>query len=390
MTLGTVPFGGSHGFEKAASVDVKGARRLLDIAFEAGVNLVDTADLYSHGQAEEITAKALGDKRQDIILATKGRSPLGDDPNASGASRYHLIRAVEASLKRLGTDHIDLYQIHNWDGVTPVEETLEALHHLVTSGKVRYWGTSNYTGWQMMKTLGKAELHGLTKPISQQIYYTPESREAEYELMPLALDQNLGSLIWGPLGEGFLTGKVRRGQPTPPDTRQGNGWPEPYVHDMERAYDIIETLIAIGEAHDCSPARVCLAWLKDRPGVTSLIVGAQQAKRSARQSRRRRADAERGRTAPAGAADAPRPALSLLASGRGRHGSPRPGREAVSRWLRRDHQAPQRRSRGGCLTSLIRHGKAQKRVASQAKTGRLPGEGAPSFVTRPAPGPYRT
>ncbi|WIX34406.1 aldo/keto reductase [Salinicola sp. JS01] len=275
LTLGTVPFGGSHGFEKAASVDVKGARRLLDIAFEAGVNLVDTADLYSHGQAEEITAKALGDKRQDIILATKGRSPLGDDPNASGASRYHLIRAVEASLKRLGTDHIDLYQIHNWDGVTPVEETLEALHHLVTSGKVRYWGTSNYTGWQMMKTLGKAELHGLTKPISQQIYYTPESREAEYELMPLAMDQNLGSLIWGPLGEGFLTGKVRRGQPTPPDTRQGNGWPEPYVHDMERAYDIIETLIAIGEAHDCSPARVCLAWLKDRPGVTSLIVGAR-------------------------------------------------------------------------------------------------------------------
>ncbi|WP_245391856.1 aldo/keto reductase [Salinicola aestuarinus] len=275
LTLGTVPFGGSNGFEKAASVDVKGAKRQLDIAVEAGVNLIDTADLYSLGQAEEIVGKALGRKRGDIILASKGRSPLGDDPNASGASRYHLIRAVEASLKRLGTDHIDLYQIHNWDGVTPIEETLEAMHQLVTSGKIRYWGTSNYTGWQMMKTLGKAELHHLVKPVSQQIYYTPEAREAEYELMPLALDQNVGSLIWGPLGEGFLTGKVRRGQATPPETRQGNGWPEPYVHDMERAYDIIEALIAIGEAHDCSPARVCLAWLKDRPGVTSLIIGAR-------------------------------------------------------------------------------------------------------------------
>lgn len=275
LTLGTVPFGGANGFEKAASVDTKGAKKLLDIAFDAGVNLVDTADLYSLGLAEEITGKALGSKRDDIILATKGRSPLGDDPNATGASRYHLIRAVEASLKRLGTDHIDLYQLHNWDGVTPIEETLEAMHHLVASGKVRYWGTSNYTGWQMMKTLGKAETHGMIKPISQQIYYTPESREAEYELMPLALDQNVGSLIWGPLGEGFLTGKVRRGQKTPPDTRQGNGWPEPYIHDMERAYDIIEALAAIGEAHGCSIPRVCLAWLKDRPGVTSLIVGAR-------------------------------------------------------------------------------------------------------------------
>nr|WP_298414206.1 aldo/keto reductase [uncultured Halomonas sp.] len=275
MALGTAPFGGANGFEDVGNVGVDDARKLLDIAFEAGVNVVDTADLYSLGVSEEVTGKALGNKRNDIILASKGRSPLGDDPNASGASRYHLIRAVEASLKRLGTDHIDLYQLHNWDGVTPIEETLEAMHHLVTSGKIRYYGTSNYSGWQMMKMLGKAETHRFIKPVSQQIYYTPESREAEYELLPLALDQNIGSLIWGPMGEGFLTGKVRRGQETPSNTRQGEGWPEPYVHDMERAYDIIEELFAIGEAHDCSPARVCLAWLMDRPGVTSLIVGAR-------------------------------------------------------------------------------------------------------------------
>ncbi|WP_110647208.1 aldo/keto reductase [Salinicola peritrichatus] len=275
LTLGTLTFGGANGFEKTGKVDVDGAKRQFDIAFEAGINMIDTADLYAMGLAEEITGKALGDKRNDIVLATKGRSPMGDDPNATGASRFYLIHAVEASLKRLGTDHIDLYQLHNWDGVTPVEETLEAMHHLVTSGKVRYWGTSNYTGWQMMKMLGKAEAHGMIKPVSQQIYYTPESREAEYELMPLALDQNIGSLIWGPMGEGLLTGKVRRGQKTPPDTRQGDGWPEPYIHDMERAYDVIEELVAIGEAHGCSPARVCLAWLKDRPGVTSLIIGAR-------------------------------------------------------------------------------------------------------------------
>lgn len=275
IALGTVPFGGSGGFEKAASVDLKGAQRQIDLAFEAGVNLVDTADLYSMGEAEEIVGKALGDKRDEMILASKARSPLGDNPNHSGFSRYHLIRACEASLKRLNTDHIDLYQIHNWDGVTPVEEMLYALDHLVQSGKIRYYGTSNFTGWQMMKTIGKAELHNLVSPISQQIYYTPESREAEYELMPLAIDQNIGTLVWAPLGEGLFNGKVRRGQKAPEGTRQGNGWPEPYVHDMERAYAIIELLAEIGEAHNASIPRTCLAWLKDRPGVTSLLVGAR-------------------------------------------------------------------------------------------------------------------
>ncbi|WP_106478307.1 aldo/keto reductase [Phytohalomonas tamaricis] len=275
MTLGTLTFGGRDGFEKCGEVEVDQARRMFDLAADYGVNTIDTADLYSTGLAEEVVGKALGDKRNDFILASKARSPMGEGLNESGASRYHLIRACEASLKRLNTDHIDLYQIHNWDGVTPIDETLAALDHLVQSGKVRYVGTSNYSGWQMMKTLGRAEMNRLIKPISQQIYYTPESREAEYELLPLAIDQNVGTLIWGPMGEGLLTGQVRRGQETSANHRQGSGWPEPYVHNKERAYDLIDLLVEIGEAHGVSAARVCLAWLHNRPGVTSLIVGAR-------------------------------------------------------------------------------------------------------------------
>jgi aryl-alcohol dehydrogenase-like predicted oxidoreductase len=182
IVLGTVPFGGRGEFAKCGAVDVSTARRMFEIAFEAGVNMVDSADFYSHGLAEEIVGKALGERRNEIFVASKGRTPVDKNPNNSGSSRSHLIRACEASLKRLGTDHLDLYQLHNWDGLTPIEESLEALTHLVTSGKIRYFGTSNFTAWQMMKTLGKAELKGFQKPITQQIYYTPESREAEYEL----------------------------------------------------------------------------------------------------------------------------------------------------------------------------------------------------------------
>ncbi|AIX74334.1 MAG: aldo/keto reductase [Mixta calida] len=275
LTMGTLTFGGSNGFEKVGNVDARTARRFLEIALEAGVNCVDTADLYSKGEAESVLGEALGDLRQKVILMTKARSPMSDDPNDSGATRHHLIKSCENSLRRLKTDHIDILQIHNWDGVTPVEETLYALESLVQSGKIRYWGTSNYSGWQMMKTLGKAEQLGLSKPTSQQIYYTPESREAEFELLPLALDQNVGTLIWGPMGEGLLTGTVRRGEKTSADSRQGNGWTEPYVHNMDHAYDVIETLAQVGEELGVSPARVCLAWLLTRPGITSLIVGSR-------------------------------------------------------------------------------------------------------------------
>lgn len=274
ITIGTITFGNGADKRYLGDVQPDEARRLLDIAFDAGVNVVDTANIYADGQAEVVLGQALKEKRQDIILASKARSPVGDRPNDSGASRYNLIRACEDSLKRLGTDHIDLYQMHNWDGVTPIEETLEALTELVRAGKVRYVGTSNYTGWQMIKTLGAADALGLVRPIAQQINYTPENRDAEYEILPVALDQGVGTLVWGPLGEGLLTGSVRRGKPRPANTRQSEeSWPEPYVHDMERAYDIIETLVAVGEELGVSAARVCLAWLKDRPGVTSLIVG---------------------------------------------------------------------------------------------------------------------
>jgi aryl-alcohol dehydrogenase-like predicted oxidoreductase len=274
LTLGTITFGNGKNGEFLGDLNPDQARRLLDIAFDAGVNIVDTANIYAEGEAEKVLGKALGDKRQDIILATKARSPVGDDPNDSGASRHNLIRACEASLKRLGTDYIDLYQMHNWDGVTPIEETLEALTALVASGKIRYVGTSNYTGWQLMKTMGVAEANKLIRPVSQQINYTPENRDAEYEILPAGIDQNVGTLVWGPLGEGLLTGKVRRGKPIPAGSRQGEkSWPEPFVYDMDRAYDVIETLVAVGEEHGVSAAQVCLAWLKDRPGVTSLIVG---------------------------------------------------------------------------------------------------------------------
>src|SRR5699024_1288286 len=263
LLLGTLSFGGRGGFEKLGTLDANEARRLIDIACDAGVNTIDTANLYSFGLAEEVLGKALQDKRHDVLIATKVRTPIGAGPNDGGASRYHIIRECENSLRRLQTDHIDLYQLHQWDGVTPIEESLAALDHLVQSGKVRYIGTSNYNGWQMMKTLAAARAHGLTLPASQQIYYTPESREAEYELLPLARDQGLGTLIWSPLGEGLLTGKLRRNQKLSSDHRQGTDWPEPYIHDRERLYDIIDLLVEIGDGHGVSAARVALAWLKD-------------------------------------------------------------------------------------------------------------------------------
>lgn len=273
--FGSLTFSGAHGFDKIGEVDVKNAQRMFDKCFDAGVNVIDTADLYSLGGAEEVVGKALGDKRNDVLIASKVRSPMGNGPNEGGASRHHVIEGCEASLRRLGTDHLDLYQIHNWDGHTPIEETLAALDHLVTSGKVRYVGTSNFAGWQMTKSLYTADLLKLTRPVSQQIYYTPESREAEYELIPMGIDQDIGTLIWSPLGEGLLSGKVRRGREIPESMRQGTDWPEPYVHDWQRAYDIIELLVEVGQAHGVSAAQVALAWLSERPGVTSLVIGAR-------------------------------------------------------------------------------------------------------------------
>lgn len=273
--LGSLTFSGANGFDKLGTVDVPAAKRMFDMAFDSGVNVIDTANLYAMGGAEEVIGEALKRKRDQALIFSKVRSVMGDGPNEGGASRHHIISECENSLRRLQTDHIDLYQLHNWDGETPIEETLAALEHLVQSGKVRYVGTSNFAGWQMTKTLYTADLMNLTRPVSQQIYYTPESREAEYEMIPMGIDQGLGTLIWSPLGEGLLSGKVRRGEEIPSSMRQGTDWPEPYVRDWDRAYDIIDLLVKVGEQHGVSAAQVVLSWLSERSGVTSVIVGAR-------------------------------------------------------------------------------------------------------------------
>ncbi|GAB3281151.1 aldo/keto reductase [Microbacterium lacusdiani] len=275
LVLGTLNVGQHERFAALGGLDQSTFARMIDVALDAGVNMIDTADLYSFGQAEEIVAGALRGRRDDVLIATKARFPFGDGPNDAGSSRYHLTRAVEASLRRLGTDHIDLLYLHQWDGETPLEETLQTLDQLIRDGKVRYTGVSNFSGWQVAKTAAVAREHRLIAPVAQQIYYTPEAREAEYEIIPAAVDSGLGTLIWSPLGQSLLTGKVRRGRPVPPTTRQGTDWPEPYVTDRERAFDIIEVLVQIADGRGVSVAQVVLSWLLSRPGITGAVFGAR-------------------------------------------------------------------------------------------------------------------
>jgi aryl-alcohol dehydrogenase-like predicted oxidoreductase len=276
LTLGTMTFGGSGNFGALGATDVDGARRQIGMCLDAGVNLIDTADVYSQGLAEEIVGKAIAGRRDSLLLSTKVRMKMGDGPNDAGLSRYHLISAVEASLRRLGTDHIDLYHVHEWDGETPLDETMEALDALVRSGKVRYLAASNYSGWQLMKALAVADRHGYQRFVAEQIHYTLESRDAEYELVPLALDQGLGILVWSPLAGGLLSGKFRRNQQQPEESRHlTNRWHEPPVRDEEKLYDSIEVLVDTAKAHGVSAAQVALAWLLGRPAVTSVVVGAR-------------------------------------------------------------------------------------------------------------------
>ena len=210
LTLGTMTFGGRDRFSLVGDTDVAGATRQIDMCLDRGVNFIDTADVYSGGVSEEIVGEAIKDRRDRVLIATKARMPMGDGPNDAGLSRHHLIDGCEASLRRMGIDHIDLFQVHEWDGQTPLEETLEALDTLVKSGKVRYVGASNYAGWQLMKALGVADRHGYQRFVTQQIYYSLQSRDAEYELVPLAVDQGVGILVWSPLAGGLLSGKFRR------------------------------------------------------------------------------------------------------------------------------------------------------------------------------------
>ena len=275
LTMGTMTFGGRGAFANVGSTDVQQAGRQVDMCLEAGVNLIDTADVYSDGQAEEIVGQILRGRRDQVLVATKVRMPMGRGPNDAGLSRHHVITGCEASLRRLGTDHIDLYQVHEWDGETPLEETLEALDLLVRSGKVRYVGASNYASWQLMKALGTAGRLGLPRFVSQQIYYSLQAREAEYELIPLAVDQGLGVLVWSPLAGGLLSGKYRRNQQPSGGARQLTDWNEPPVYDQEKLYDTVDVLVKMAEQHGVSAAQVALAYILARPAVTSLVIGAR-------------------------------------------------------------------------------------------------------------------
>jgi aryl-alcohol dehydrogenase-like predicted oxidoreductase len=275
LTMGTMTFGGTGEFTDVGSTGLVEARRQVDMCLDAGINLIDTADVYSAGLSEEIVGEVLDGRRDRALLATKVRMEMGEGPNDAGLSRHHVISGCEASLRRLRTDHIDLYQVHEWDGQTPLEETLEALDLLISSGKVRYVGASNYTAWQLMKALGVAERAGLPRFVSQQIYYSLQAREAEYELIPLAVDQGLGVLVWSPLAGGLLSGKYRRDHEAPAGSRQLTDWGEPPVYDQDGLYDIIEALVGIGAEHGVSAAQVALAYTLGKPAVTSLVIGAR-------------------------------------------------------------------------------------------------------------------
>ena len=275
LTLGTMTFGGRGNFAKVGDTDLAGARRQIDMCLDAGINVIDTADVYSTGRSEEIVGEAVESKRDDVLISTKVRMKMGDAPNMSGLSRHHVISGCEASLRRLRTDHIDIYHVHEWDGMTPLEETLEALRYLVDSGKVRYIGVSNYTGWQLMKALGIAERDHLPRFVSQQIYYSLQERSAEYELIPLGVDQGLGTLVWSPLAGGLLSGKYRRGQGAPAGSRHLTDWNEPPVYDEGKLYDTVDVLVEVAESHGVSAAQVALAWLLKRPTVSSIVIGAR-------------------------------------------------------------------------------------------------------------------
>lgn len=220
LTLGTMSFGGKGSFEMVGNGSAKDAGRQFDMLIDAGVNMVDTANIYSMGESEKIVGEAIKGKRDRLLLATKVRSPIGEEPNEQGLSRHHIKRACEASLKRLGTDRIDLYWAHEWDGVTPLEETLRAFDDLRREGKIDYFGISNWSGWHIMKALGISEREGLIRPVAQQIHYTLQAREAEYELMPIAVDQDVPIFAWSPLAAGLLSGKFTRDNPNPEGTRR--------------------------------------------------------------------------------------------------------------------------------------------------------------------------
>jgi aryl-alcohol dehydrogenase-like predicted oxidoreductase len=274
-TLGTMGFGGTGWAAPVGNINADGAREEFAIAKDAGVNMIDTADSYSEGLSEQIIGQALGKNRDDWLISTKGSQPTGDTQNDYGASRYHIIRAAEGSLRRLGTDHIDVYYLHGWDGQTRLEETLGALDELVRSGKVRYVGCSNFGAWQMVKALGVADKQGYERFAANQIYYSLQGRDAETDIVPASIDQGVGLVIWSPLAGGLLTGKYRRGVVPEGSRRQIGEWGEPPVYDEDKLYDSVEVAMKIGESHGVSTSQVALAYIAQKPGVASIVTGAR-------------------------------------------------------------------------------------------------------------------
>jgi len=278
LTFGTGTFGGGNEFFKAwGASDVAEATRLVSICLEAGVTMFDSADVYSGGLAEEVLGGAIKGRRDKLLISTKGTFRRGPGPNEVGSSRHALLGAVEASLRRLGTDYIDLYQLHSFDAFTPVEEALGVLDDLVRAGKIRYVGCSNFSGWHLMKSLAVSERYGLARYVAHQIYYSLIGRDYEWELMPLALDQKVGAVVWSPLGWGRLGGKYRRGQPPPKESRlyspamAGRG---PQVTD-EYLYRVVDALDAVSREVGKTVAQVALNWVLGRPSISTVIVGAR-------------------------------------------------------------------------------------------------------------------
>ncbi|MEK6280679.1 MAG: aldo/keto reductase [Acidobacteriota bacterium] len=275
LSFGTATFGGNNEFFRAwGETDVAEASRLVDICLEAGVNLFDSADAYSDGLSEEILGKAIERRRDQILISTKGTSRMGKGTNDLGSSRHHLIRACEASLRRLKTDYIDIYTMHGFDALTPVEETLRTLDDLVQSGKVRYIGCSNFSGWHLMKSLSASEKSGWTRYAAHQAFYSLISREYEWELMPLALDQGIGTVVWSPLGGGRLTGRVRRNQPPPSNSRVASLVKGPPV-ESERLHRVVDALDELSQEIGKTIAQVAINWLLQRPTVATVIIGAR-------------------------------------------------------------------------------------------------------------------
>ena len=276
LSFGTGTFGGANDFFKAwGSSDVAEATRLVDICLDAGVNLFDTADIYSDGVSEEILGKSIVGKRNRLLISTKATFAMGKGPNDLGSSRYHLIRACEASLRRLNTDVIDIYHMHGFDALTPVEEVLNTLDTLVRSGKVRYIACSNFSGWHLMKSLSVSERYGWARYVGHQVYYSLIGREYEWELMPLALDQKVGALVWSPLGWGRLTGKIRRGHPLPETSRLHKTADYGPQVDNEYLYKVVDALDAVAKETGKSVPQIALNWLLQRPSVCNVIIGAR-------------------------------------------------------------------------------------------------------------------